>query len=459
MSTSDSVTRRTFLASTLGSGAAMAIGAHLAHAQEAQDEAAGDVPPQRNPFADLRIAYIGTGGIGGHHIEETAPLGVRCECYCDVDTARYGNAQEAFPEARAYQDYRRMFEKEHRNFDAVMIGTPDHHHYPAAMMAMQLGKHVYVQKPLTHTPWEARELLKAAQRYKVATQMGNQGHAGEGWRLVYEWIRGGALGEITEVHTWTNRPVWPQGMARSEDEDVPPRSLDWDAWLGPAAERPFRRKEYHPFNWRGWWDFGCGALGDMACHTMDGIFWALEPGHPTSVEPLAMMPMNHDSFPKASMIRWRFPSSAVGGAFDCCWYDGGLLPTVPAALELDRRLGDSGNLFIGTKATMLVQGDYGNSPRIIPETLMQEVGRPAQLLERSPGHVREWLLACVGEQPLEFPKSNFAYSAPMTETIALGNIALRMGRRLEWDGAAMKFTNLPEANAYVSKEYRSGWTV
>ncbi len=449
-----STTRRTFLTGLVGAGATLAAGRASA-AQEA--DVAAQPTTRRSPYADLRIAYIGVGGIGGHHIETTSEHGVQCPCYCEVDTARISNITEHFPSARGYQDYREMFDKDHKNFDAVMIGTPDHQHYPATILAMQLGKHVYTQKPLTHTVWEARQLAEAAKRYKVATQMGNQGHALEGWRLVYEWIHGGALGDVTEVHTWTDRPVWPQALEKSDEEDVPPKSLNWDAWVGPAPIRAFRRKVYHPFNWRGFWDFGCGALGDMACHTMDGMFWALDPGSPTSVEVVAATPNTAETFPKASVVKWTFPAKGTRPAFVAYWYDGGLRPSTPAVLEADRRIPDTGNLFVGTKASMIVAGDYGESARIIPETKMREIGKPKPLLERSPGHQLEWLMACVGEKPLDFPKSNFSYAGPFTETILLGNVALRVGRKLEWDSVAMKFPNCPAADAFLSKEYRSGW--
>jgi predicted dehydrogenase len=413
----------------------------------------------------LRVAFIGTDGMGGAHINEMQDK-VDCFCYCDVDSNRWGKAMKQYPHAKGYQDYRRMFEKETGNFDAVMIGVPDHHHYPATMMAMQLGKHVYTQKPLTHTVWEARRLTQAANEYNVVTQMGNQGHAGEGWRLVYEWIHSGTLGDITEVHTWTDRPIWPQGAERPDRQDTPPDKLDWDAWLGPAPERsyvtgdaPDKPGPYHWFNWRGWWDFGAGALGDMACHTMDGMFWALDPGPCTSVEPITQTPCNGDSFPKASMLKWTFPKKGRRAAFDAYWYDGGLRPDFPTDLEIDRRMPSTGNLFIGTKATMLVSGDYGNSPRIIPEARMKDVGKPEQILERSPGHYQEWIEAASGNKPTDFTQSNFAYAGPMTETILLGNVAVRMGRRLEWDGEALKVTNVPEANQYINKEYREGWKV
>jgi predicted dehydrogenase len=470
--------RRSFMKTALTTGFSLAAASQFGCTQSAERRKAGAQPPPpltetegeteekaeevaAPQFPDVRLAFIGTGGMGGTHIEELTKHGVKCPCYCDVDTERYKKAAEAFPDAKAYQDYREMLDKEHKNFDAVMIGVPDHHHFPATMIAMQLGKHVYTQKPLTHTVWEARQLAAAAKRYKVATQMGNQGHANEGWRLIYEWIHSGALGQVKEVHSWTDRPVkyWAQGMERPEGEDEVPANLNWDVWLGPAPERPFKDKVYHPFVWRGWWDFGAGALGDMACHTMDGMFWAMEPTYPTAVEPVAMTPMNGESFPNAAMVKWEFPAHQGRPAWTGYWYDGGLLPTLPPELELGRTIAPLGNLFIGTKATILVQGAYGDSVRIVPESKMKAIGKPKPLLERSPGHYVEWLLAVSGQKPLDYPKSRFAYAAPMTESILLGNIALRMGRRLEWDGANMRFKNVPDADQYVTKEYRAGWKI
>jgi predicted dehydrogenase len=466
---SKSTSRRTFLKGALQASATLAAitnfgcaapGRRRAQAPEtgpAETKPKPKRPATQTAYSKVRIAFIGTAGIGGYHLENAGELGVACPCYCDVDTRNFGTAAEMYPDARQYQDYRRMFDKEHKNIDGVMIGIPDHHHYPATMIAMQLGKHVYTQKPLTHTPWEARQLVEAAHRYKVATQMGNQGHAKEGWRLVYEWIHSGMLGQIKEVHTWTDRPIWPQGIERPEGEDPVPPALDWDVWLGPAPVRPFKKDVYHQFKWRGWFDFGCGALGDMACHTMDGLFWALDPGYPTAIEPCTMTALNSETFPKASMIKWEFPAKGERDAFAAYWYDGGLFPTMPPELEYGRKLVPTGNLFLGTKASLLVGGDYGESPRIIPEAKMQELGKPPQLLERSPGHILEWIMAVAGEKPIDYPKSNFDYSGPFSETVLLGNIALRVGRRLEWDGPNLQFTNVPEANQYVTKEYREGW--
>jgi len=463
--------RRDFLKGSLATGVTLAAaGAWAQDAKDAgaarqnaeqeeeedkQQEKAKPPPPNHK---DIRLAFIGTGGMGGAHVQEMVPFNVTVPCFCDVDIEHFARAFKHFPRARAYQDYRAMFDNESRNFDAVMIGTPDHHHYPATAIAMQLGKHVYTQKPLTHTVWEARQLKEmAARNPKLVTQMGNQGHALEGWRLCVEWYQSGALGDIIEVHSWTDRPIWPQGMDRPEGEDEVPAGLNWDVWIGPAKMRPYKNKVYAPFNWRGWWDFGAGALGDMACHTMDGLFWMLDPDPPTVVEPLTFTPVNNESFPKASAIRWNFPSKGGKPAFTAFWYDGGLMPTFPLELEFSRNLGRSGNLFVGTKASLLVQGDYGESPRIFPESKMKQIGKPPKLIERNPGgHYQEWLDAIAAGKP-EACLSKFAYAGPMSEAILLGNVALRVKRRCEWDGANLKVTNLPEANEYVSKEYREGW--
>jgi predicted dehydrogenase len=461
-----SSSRRDFIKNAVTAGIALASSTHFGCAapgkRSARDQTtppaeAPPVAPPQTAYSGLRIAYIGLGGIGGQHLEETVKFGVQCPCFCDVDTTHMPRFAEAYPKARPYQDYRVMLDKEQQNIDAVMVAIPDHQHYPATIKALKLGKHVYTQKPLTHTVWEARQLTAAAQQYQVATQMGIQGHAGQGIRLVYEWVRSGVLGDVLEVHTWTDRPIWPQGLGRPEGADAIPTGLAWDVWLGPAPPRPFKENVYHPFNWRGWWDFGCGALGDMACHTMDSMFWALDPGQPTVVEPLASTLINEETFPSATVVRWEFPARGQRPAFKAYWYDGGLMPPFPPDFECDRRLPKTGNLFLGTKAALLVQGDYGESPRVFPESKMQEIGKPPQILERSPGHFAEWLAAAVGEQPLDYPKSNFAYAGPLTETILLGNIAVRLGRRLEWDGGKLNFTNLPEANRYLTKDYRAGW--
>ncbi len=422
----------------------------------------------KSPNDKLNVAIIGVGGIGGSHWSGMRDLGENCVCLCDVDLDSVGDAKSAFPRAFVYQDYRKMFDERADLFDAVMIGTPDHHHYPATIIAMQLGKHVYTQKPLTQTCWEARALTKAAKKHPVATQMGNQGHAGDYWRVIYEMVRSGKLGQIQEVHTWTNRPVWPQGMNRPDGEDEIPANLDWDAWIGPCKMRPFKAGAYHPFVWRGWYEFGAGALGDMACHTMDGTFWALEPGYPLAVEPVQINGATEEAFPNSSVVKWEFGPRNGRPGFLQYWYDGGLFPPKPGDLPQDVDLPGTGNLYIGTKGTMVIPGDYGQDPKIYKDGQIVEVGKLPEFLPRSPGHMREWVMQCKGETGVEAAGrkglsevpgaiSNFHYAGPMSEAILLGNVAVRLGKRLEYDGPSMRIPNCPEAEEFLTKEYRAGW--
>jgi predicted dehydrogenase len=417
----------------------------------------------------LRIAYIGVSGNGAsgrRTIEELG--GAVCPCYCDVDTRQFKAGKggtvlpvlEQHPEAKPYQDYREMFDKEHKNIDAVVIAIPDHHHFPATMIAMQLGINCYTQKPLTHTVWEARQLALMAEKHpKIVTQMGNQGHAGEGWRLVYEWIHSGTLGDITEVHAWTDRPTWPQGIPRPEGADPIPPELNWDIWLGPAPVRPYKgEKVYHNFRWRAWQDFGTGAMGDMACHIMDGLFWALDPGHPTSIEPVGPAPHNSDSYPAKEVIKWQFPAKGDRKPFAAFWYDGGMKPAHPQSIDPGIKLPESGSMFVGTKATMVVSGSGGDNAKIFPKPTTKT---PPPLLKRNKAgqdnlvnHFGEWMSACRGEgQTL----SNFGYAGPMTESLLLGNLAVRVGQKIEWDGPNLRVTNHEAANQFVNKPYREGW--
>ena len=426
-----------------------------------------------SPNDRLNCAFVGTGGVAGGHVAYVNQIKENCVAYCDVEIARHAHAAQLWPQAGAYQDYRRMFDKHHDEIDAVFVGTPDHHHFPASAIAIQHGLHCYTQKPLTWSVGEARKLTELAARYKVATQMGNQGHAGSGWRLLVAWIREGVIGDVKEVHCWSDRPIWPQGLeiSRPQGEDSVPQGLDWDCWLGPAPVRPFKatRRDtvanvdvtaYHPVVWRGWFDFGSGAMGDMAPHIMDGMFWALDPGHPTSVEPLFAPAHNGETFPKASILKWAFPAKNGRPGFEAYWYDGGLMPPRPAELEAGRELPiGAGSLFVGTKGTILASGAAGDSVRVIPEARQREIGRPKNPIEPSPGHFEEFIMAAKGEKPIDFPKSNFAYAGPFTEVLQLGNVALRVRRKIEWDGAAMKVTNHGDANQYLDREPRAGWKV
>lgn len=438
--------RRRFLGKVAGAGAATLAFPYIAPSSWAE-----------NNGPALRVALIGVGGIGGRHAGGIAGNGAICPCFAEVDTSRMANATNRWPNARGYQDYRKMFDEMSEEFDAVMVATPDHHHFPATLLALEHGKHCFTEKPLTHSIAEARILNEMATERKLATQMGNQGHANRGNRLMYSWIKGGYIGELVEAHAWTNRPVWPQGMATPEGEDEIPPELDWDVFLGPAPFRPFKRGVYHPFRWRGWWDFGGGALGDMAAHTMDCIYWPIHPRQPTGFEMVKTTGFNGDSFPRQSIIRLTYEAAEDLPAIQITWYSGGLKPDQPEELETD--LTASGAMFVGTKATAMSFGEYGEPARIIPEEKMREIGLPEMLVEPSPGHEREWFMACRGERPWDFPKSNFSYSGPFTETTNLGVLAhqLKEGEKAQWDSRNLQVTDRPELNKFVHKPYRKGW--
>lgn len=416
----------------------------------------GPVPAAKvspSPNGRLNIAGIGVGGMGGYNIKVVSET-ENIVALCDVDYKYAAKTFSKYPQAKKYKDYRIMLEKQ-KDIDAVIIATPDHTHAVIAMAAMQLGKHVYVQKPLTRTVYESRVLTEAAREYKVATQMGNQGRSGEGIRLIKEWIDDGAIGEVREVYAWTNRPIWPQGMKRPKKTPKVPKHLDWDLFLGPSPYRPYN-PAYHPWNWRAWWDFGTGALGDMACHIIDPIFMALNLGYPVKVE-ASSTPVNNDSAPHASIVRYDFPAREGMPPVKLTWWDGGLMPPRPEELEPGRRMGDEngGVLFIGSKGK-LMSGCYARNPRLIPETKMKEYKRPEKTIPRvKVKHEMDWVKACKGERPA---CSNFDYSGPLSEVVVMGNLAIRSGKQLDWDGTNMKVTNnVPEAEQYVNPPYRAGW--
>jgi predicted dehydrogenase len=421
----------------------------------------------KSPNEKLNIGGIGTGGRGGSDIEGVS--GENIGALCDVDSDHLAEAGRKYPGARLYADYRVMLEKE-KELDAVTIGIPDHHHAPATMMAIGLGKHVYCEKPLTHTVWEARQMARAARRYKVATQMGNQGHCGEGNRQLCEMIWAGAIGPVREVHCWTDRckPFWTQGLRRPPASDAVPASLNWDLWIGPAPMRPYvanwpkdtpgahQGAVYHPNVWRGWWDFGCGPIGDMACHIMDGAYWALNLGAPTSVEVVHSTEATADMPPRESILRFQFPARGELPPCALTWYDYGVKPPKPAESEANE-LADNGALLIGDKGKILT-GCYGESPRLLPESSMVDYKRPPQVIPRVPGNSphQDWIRACKGGPPA---CSNFEVSGPFTEMVLLGNLALRLGKTIEWDSKHLRAKNAPEAEAFVKKHYRSGWSV
>ncbi len=415
-------------------------------------------PGHRPPSERVNIAGIGAGGMGGHNIRAVSQHGANIVALCDVDDERGRRNFETFPNARRYRDFRVMLEKESKNIDAVTVGTPDHVHAVASMAAIRDGKHVYCEKPLTHSIFEARTMATAAKKHGLATQMGNGGHAKEGARLTNEWIQAGVIGEVREVHVWTDRAgnYWPQGVGRPAETPTPPPGLDWDLWLGPAPNRPYHPM-YHPQNWRGWWDFGTVAIGDMGCHIIDHPVWALQLGHPKSVEARATLAgLNAESFPVAAIIYYEFPARGKLPAVTMTWYEGGLLPPTPPVMSAGESLPGNGALYIGSRGVMY-HGSGGDMPRLAPVELAEEARQVPKTMPRSVGHHREWLEACKGGKPA---MSNFGYSGPLTEIVLLGNLALRTpGRRIEWDGEKMKALNAPGLDRHIRREYRAGWTL
>jgi len=421
------------------------------------------------PSEKLNIAAVGIGGMGKSNLGKCEAENI--VALCDVDQDYAAPVFKRYPKAAKYVDYREMLDKQ-KDIDAVIVATPDHTHAVIAMACIKAGKHVYVQKPLTHSVHEARALTEAAREHKVMTQMGNQGRSGDGTRMVCEWLWSGAIGNVTEVHAWTNRPVWPQGVEVERPKDKPPApaTLNWDLWLGPA---PFR--DYHPCylprSWRAWWDFGTGSLGDLGCHLLDSVFWGLKLKYPISVEGCISTywedfwkytePKN-EMYPRSSIVRYTFPAREGLPEVKVHWYDGGLMPPRPDELEEGRKMGDEdgGVLFIGDKGKLMC-GCYGKSPRLIPESAMKDFKQPEQTLPRVPGgeggHEKDWIRACKDGKP---SSSNFDYSGPMSEMVLMGNLAVRFPQqRLLWDGEKMQVTNNKDADAFVRAPYREGWNL
>jgi predicted dehydrogenase len=353
----------------------------------------------------------------------------------------------------AYGDFRECLEKE-KDLDAVVVGATDHLHAAIAVAAMKKGKHVFCQKPMTRTVHEARRMAEVAREAGVATQVAVGNQASEDTRVLREWLEDGAIGAVREVINWSSRPFWPQGLDRPPEPQPVPAGLDWDLWLGPAPERPFHRA-YLPFVWRGWCDFGGGALGDMGCYSFDTIFRALKLEAPASVE-ASSTERHDDSFPLASIIHFDFPARGAMPPVRLTWYDGGLKPPRLEELEAGAALPDEGLVFIGERGKILCRFN-GGRPRLIPEERMKSYRQPAKTLPRSPGNVREWLDAAKGKK--EKPGANFEFSGPVTEAVQLGNVALRSGERIIWDRAGLKAANLPAADRYLRPEVRTGWTL
>lgn len=419
--------------------------------------AAGPAPSDK-----LNIAAIGVGGMGRENLKNMTSENI--VALADVDWEHAKETFETYPDARRYKDFRLMLEEQRDVIDAVVIATPDHTHAVASAAAMQLGKHVYTQKPLTHTVYEARVLADMAKEKKLVTQMGNQGHSGEEIRLETEWLQGGAIGDVTEVHIWTDRPVWPQGIYNRPAKMELKQGLDWDLWIGPMRYRDYN-EIYHPFKWRGWWDFGCGALGDMGCHFIDHPWTALKLTYPTSVNASFSMDFTDEdiwqklplgeTFPKASIVTYNFPAREGKPALKLTWYDGGLQPPRPDELEPNRRMPTNGAIYVGSKGKLL-QGD--GMVRLIPETAMKAYTVPPKTIPRiETTHEQNWIDAIKANKPAS---ADFSYAGPLAESVLLGNIALKFPYAvIEYDPVNMAIMGNEAATAMLKMEYRKGWSL
>ena len=435
-----------------------------------------------SPNEKLNIAGIGIGGQGASDLSNMESENI--VALCDVDQNYAAHVFKKYEKAKQFTDYRKMLD-EMKEIDAVVVATPDHLHAFASTEAIKHGKHVYCEKPLTHSVWEARQLAKTAREAKVATQMGNQGQASSETRRLCELVWSGVIGPVREAHIWTDRPsnglfkeYWPQGVSRPKETPPVPSTLDWDLWLGPAPQRPYH-PAYLPFVWRGWWDFGTGALGDIGCHSMDPVFRALKLGAPTTVQ-AASTRVNEETFPLGSIVTYQFPArSAAVQANNChvtglngagagevemppcklVWYDGGLRPPRPAQLPEGQKMGDNGKLLVGDKGFIL----SNNNHVVFPESCSKAAEAIPHTIPTSPGHYKEWIEACKGGKKAG---SNFDWAGPLAESVLLGNVALRVQLRedltlcrLMWDSEQLKFTNLEDANKFVRSEYRAGWSL
>lgn len=416
-------------------------------------------PGYSAPSNKLNIAGIGVGGQGSWDMQEMESENIFA--LCDVDWDKAAEVFERYPNAKKYHDFREMLDKE-KEIDAVVIATPDHTHAIITITAMRYGKHVFCEKPLTHTLYEARRIAQVAKETGVATQMGNQGMAFEGNRLIKEWLADGAIGTVRQVHVWSDRPTqkgttelyWTQGIEAPTEFPAKPKSLNWDLWLGPAADRPYH-PAYSHFVWRGWWDFGEGGLGDMGIHNIAPVFDALQLTAPTTVH-ASSTPVFPQTLPVASIVHYEFPANGDRPPLTLHWYDGGLLPQRPPPLEDFRELPkEDGLLIIGENGAMLVDGWGGAGPRLIPESRMQHYQQPPKSLPRSVGHYAEWIHACKAGTPT---MSHFGFAGPLTEVCLLGVLSVRLGGvKLLWDAQNMRITNDTEANTLLHYECRAGW--
>jgi len=443
------------------------------------------------PSDRLIVAGIGAGGKGSSDIENFFKSGkADIGFLCDVDDRQAAETRKKFPKAKYYKDFREMLAKESKSFDAVSVSIPDHQHGVAAMAAMQLNKHVYVQKPLTHDIYEARKLTEAAHKYKVVTQMGNQGSSGDGVRQLQDWFNAGLIGDVHTIYCYTDRPIWPQGVPNPTNSSPIPAGLDFNLWLGTAPKREYF-EGILPFNWRGWWDYGTGALGDMACHIMAPAFAVCNLGYPTSAEcSVATKYIENwnkayypESGPIASHITLTFKGKNGKPDLQLHWMDGGIQPTRPEELGPNEEMGDGGNgvIFIGTKGKMMA-GTYGVNPQLLPTSKTKEAKVPqtvARVKDGEDGHYAAWVEAAIagyGSEKAKNLSSHFDIAGPLTESVLMGNLAIRSydirkpkgkddfdypGRfiKLLWDGPNMKITNFDEANQFVKRNYRDGWSL
>ncbi len=394
----------------------------------------------------LNIGVIGVAGRGGSNL--AAMAGENIVALCDVDANRLGAASKSHPRAQGYADYRKLLDR--KDLDAVVVSTPDHHHAPATIRALKRGLHVYCEKPLTHTVREARVIAREAAKQKVATQMGTQNHEHPGYLRLVELLETRSIGDVREAHVITDRPGrwWPQGQQSPAGKNKVPGHLSWDLWLGPARPRDFH-PAYVPFRWRGWWDFGCGAIGDMAIHLMDPSFWGLKLGGKVRVTSMGPRPQPA-SGPTWMITKFEFGQRGDLPPVDVFWYEGTARPAAPIAAELPM----NGSLFVGDRGRIAIA--HGGDPKLLPEEKFADFSGPKPYLPKSPGHHRQWINACKTGSPTG---SHFGYAGPFTEIVLLGNVAYRAGQTIEYDPEKMKITNVPDANALLTKTYRKGWKV
>ena len=447
MGKSKGLSRRGMLRSTAAAGVFMIVPRHVLGGE-------GHTPPSETVY----LASVGAGGRAGHDIHACARAGARIAALCDVDDRRAAETYKKYPDASRYRDFREMLDKE-KGIDGVIVGTPDHTHAVAALDAMRRGKHVYLEKPLAHSVPEVRALMKAAKESGVATQLGNQGHSSEHMRLFREWVDDGAIGTVREVDAFCGGVYsYIDKLPQLEEKHEVPEGLDWDLWLGPAQSRPYHPL-YLPSNWRRWKAFGTGVIGDWVCHVIDPVFWTLNLGAPDTVlaEPVGFDVKRHgETFPPGSIVRYSFPARGTRPAVKLTWYDGEQKPPRPAELEADRKLPGTGAVVTGDTGKIMYGSHGAGSCIIIPNDKFLAYERPEKTLTRSPGHHKEWLMACKGELP--DGDSNFAYGGPLTEIALIGAVAIRLaGETLRWDGDAGRFIGNDRANLLLHAPYRAGW--